>query len=121
MSNNMYIMSKTKKSTGIDNEPYLYDFFKNSVCLQIIDFFLSNPKGSFSKKEIVENSTVSLRNLHRYLPMIAKSKYNIIHTFRQSLDAQRHNVNIYSLNLTNPIVNDLLLFRKDLTNKSLYT
>lgn len=113
-------MSKAKKTTEIVNEPIMLGFFKNSVCLQIIDFFLSNPKGSFSKREIVENSNVSLRNLHRYLPMISNSKYNILHTFRQSLDYQRHNVNIYSLNTDNPIIKDLLLFKKDLQTKSLY-
>lgn len=89
-----------QKSNIADNKDYrvLKEFFINDKCLPIIEFFLQHSDEFYTRAEILDMANIDKGTLNRYLPVLSKSKYNILITQKHTFEGKRNNTTIYALN-----------------------
>lgn len=76
----------------------LKEFFVNDKCLPIIEFFLINSNEYYTRAELTEMTTIDKGTLNRYLPILSRSKYNILNCEKHTFEGRRNNTTIYALN-----------------------
>jgi len=82
--------------------------FGNKVVVKLIDFFLENPKESFTKKEVQEMAGLSKASLFEHWPKL--EKFEII-----SVERDLGNTKLFKLNKQNLAVKSLINLDKQLT------
>jgi len=82
--------------------------FGNKVIVKLIDFFLENPKESFTKKEVQEMTGLSKASLFKHWPKL--EEFGII-----SVERDLGNTKLFRLNKQNPAVKNLISLDKQLT------
>lgn len=113
---------KKNKSIDVNVKDYrnLKEFFINDKCLSIIEFFIENPYNFYTRAEILDKTTIDKGTLNRYLPVLSKSKYDILATKKHTFEGRRNNTTIYAINMTNQcnvIIAQLLSTIKNLNQK----
>lgn len=89
-----------QKDNIADNKDYrvLKEFFINDKCLPIIEFFLKHSDHYYTRAEILDMANIDKGTLNRYLPVLSKSRYNILITQKHTFEGKRNNTTIYALN-----------------------
>ena len=114
--------SKSHKNTSPDVKDYrhLKQFFINDKCLSIIEFFIENQEHFYTRAEILDKTTIDRGTLNRYLPVLSKSKYEILITKKFTFKGKRNNTTIYAINMENKcnvVIQQLLSEIKNLGHK----
>lgn len=110
----------TNKSLDVKDYRHLKEFFINDKCLPIIEFFIENPEHFYTRAEILDKTTIDKGTLNRYLPVLSKSKYDILATKKYTFEGRRNNTTIYAINMTNEcnvVIQQLLAEIKKLHDK----
>lgn len=111
---------QTEQKQQIKDYRNLKEFFINDKCLPIIEFFIENPENFYTRAEILDKTTIDKGTLNRYLPVLSKSKYDILATKKHTFEGRRNNTTIYAINMSNPCnlaIQELLMKIKNLNEK----
>jgi len=112
----------TVKNQDVKDYRHLKEFFINDKCLPIIEFFIENPEHYYTRAEILDKTTIDKGTLNRYLPVLSKSKFDILMTKKHTFEGRRNNTTIYAINMANTcnvVIQQLLSAIKDLNQKDI--